>query len=61
MRAAFALLVDRRTYNFMRKLAVEIHTVYQTGFGGALLPPHVSLKQPFEITDLAQVEAFCAL
>ncbi len=58
MRAAFALLVDRRTYNFMRKLAVEIHTTHQTGFGGALLPPHVSLKQPFEITDLAQVETY---
>jgi len=30
MRVAFALLVDHKTHNFMRKLAVDIHTRYQT-------------------------------
>jgi 2'-5' RNA ligase len=42
----------------MRKLAVEIHTKYQMGLLGALLPPHVSLKQPFQVSDLAEVESY---
>jgi 2'-5' RNA ligase len=58
MRAAIALLVDHQIHNFMRKLAVEFHQRYETGFLGALLPPHISLKQPFQVTDLPAMEAY---
>jgi 2'-5' RNA ligase len=62
MKVAFALLVDHKVHNFMRKLAVDIHARYQTGFLGALLPPHISLKQPFQVSDLAGLERyFCKL
>lgn len=58
MRATFVLLTDRETQNLMRRLAVELDDRYQTGLAGCLLPAHVSLKQPFRITDLVTVEAF---
>jgi len=58
MRATFVLLTDWETQNFMRKLAVELDAQYQIGLSGCLLPAHVSLKQPFQITDLQAVETF---
>ena len=41
MRAAFALLVDHRVHNDMRKLAVDLHARYGTGLLAAVLPPHI--------------------
>jgi 2'-5' RNA ligase len=58
MKATFALLVDHNVHNFIRKLAVDIHAKYQTGFLASLLPPHVSLKQPFEVARLAKLVAY---
>jgi 2'-5' RNA ligase len=58
MRAAFALLVDHRVHNAMRKLAVEFHARYGTGLLAAVLPPHISLKQPFAVHDLAALETY---
>jgi 2'-5' RNA ligase len=58
MKAAFALLVDHTVHNFMRKLAVDIHTRYHVGFQASVLPAHISLKQPFQISSLADVEAY---
>jgi 2'-5' RNA ligase len=58
MKAAFALLVDHTTHNVMRKLVLDIHHVYGTGFGAAQVPAHITLKQPFEIADISLVEAY---
>lgn len=58
MKATFALLVDHEMHNLVRKLAVEVHQTYRVGLAGSQLPPHVSLKQPFSIPDLAAVEAY---
>jgi len=58
MKAAFALLFDHRVHNTVKKLAVEMHQKYRIGFAGSQLPPHVSLKQPFLISDLPAIEAF---
>jgi 2'-5' RNA ligase len=58
MKSAFALLVDTTVHNFMRRLAVDINERYRTGFKAAVLPPHISLKQPFQISSLAAVEAY---
>lgn len=58
MKATFALLASREAYNWVRKLAWEIHQTYRTGTLDVRLPPHISLKQPFAITDIAQIEAY---
>lgn len=58
MRATFALLLDGTVRNFISKLALEIHQKYHIGFAGVQLPPHVSLKQPFQIDDLPAVESY---
>jgi 2'-5' RNA ligase len=58
MNVGFALLVDQPTHNFMRKLAFELDRAYRTGLQAALLPAHVSLKQPFHADDLPAVESY---
>lgn len=52
MKAAFALLADDETHNLVRKLSWDIHQKYRTGIDVCRLPPHISLKQPFDIADL---------
>ena len=58
MRATFALLGDHNVHNFIRKLAVDIHSKYKTGLFASLLPPHVSLKQPFQVSNLPKLEEY---
>lgn len=58
MRAAFAVLANRETYNFVRKLVWHLHYQYRTGTIDARLPPHISLKQPFAVSDLDAVEEY---
>ena len=58
MKATFALLADWQTHNFVRKLAWDIHSKYGIGLDVTRLPPHVSLKQPFTINDLATLEEY---
>jgi 2'-5' RNA ligase len=52
MKATFALLADSETHNLVRKLSWDIHQKYRTGIDVCRLPPHISLKQPFEISDV---------
>lgn len=52
MKATFALLADSKTHNLVRKLSWDIHQKYRTGIDVCRLPPHISLKQPFDISDL---------
>ncbi|HEY86061.1 MAG TPA: 2'-5' RNA ligase family protein [Chloroflexi bacterium] len=58
MKVAIAFLLDHKIHNFMRSLAVDIHRQYPLGFSAASALPHISLKQPFPIADLAEVEAY---
>jgi len=58
MRAAFAFLLNDPIHNALRKLSVDVHHRYGMGLVGAQLPPHVSLKQPFRISDLPAIEAY---
>ncbi len=58
MKAAFALLVDHRVHNFMRQLAVDMNGRFKAGLRAARFPAHITLKQTFEISDLAVVEAY---
>ncbi len=52
MKATFALLADHEIHNLVRKLSWDIHQKYRTGIDVCRLPPHISLKQPFSISDL---------
>lgn len=58
MRAAFALLADQYMSNFVRKLAWDSHIKYRASVSACRLPPHVSLKQPFAISDLTSLERY---
>jgi len=58
MRATFALLANTEVHNVVRKLSWEIHQKYQTGTKHASLPPHISLKQTFSISDIAALEKY---
>jgi len=58
MKATFALLTDNCVYNYMRRVAYAINDEFQVGFYGAQLPAHISLKQPFIIDDIYQVEEY---
>lgn len=58
MKAAFALLADREIHNAVRKLSWTIHGKYHTGIDICRLPPHVSLKQPFNIANLDLLEEY---
>lgn len=58
MKATFALLANHKTHNVVRKLSWEFHQKYRTGTHHASLPPHVSLKQPFAVSDLPALEKY---
>lgn len=58
MKATFALLADNEIHNLVRKLAWDIHRKYRTGIDVCRLPPHISLKQPFDISDADSLSAY---
>jgi 2'-5' RNA ligase len=58
MKATFALLANTEIYNLVRKLSWDIHQQYRTGIDLCRLPPHISLKQPFEISELTPLENY---
>jgi len=58
VKATFALLANTETHNLVRRLSWDIHRKYRTGIDVCRLPPHISLKQPFEILDLNPLEEY---
>ena len=60
MKATFALLPDWDTQNLITALAWRLHLKHRTGLGVRRLPPHISLKQPFEIDDLGLLEEYAS-
>lgn len=58
MKATFVLLANPEVHNLVRKLSWEIHQKYRTGTRHAALPPHVSLKQPFGVSNLPALESY---
>lgn len=58
MKATFALLANNEIHNRVRKLSWEIHRTYRTGLDITRLPPHISLKQPFDMADLRPAEQY---
>ena len=60
MKATFALLADNQIHNLVRKLSWDIHQKYRTGIDVCRLPPHISLKQTFDIKDLDSLSDYMA-
>jgi 2'-5' RNA ligase len=58
MKATFALLANTEVHNLVRKLEWDIHQRYRIGTAHCHLPPHISLKQPFKVSDLVALEAY---
>ena len=58
MKVTFAFLANLEIHNLVRNLSWEIHQKYHTGLEVCLLPPHISLKQPFEISALSPLERY---
>ncbi|MCM1283256.1 MAG: 2'-5' RNA ligase family protein [Muribaculaceae bacterium] len=58
MKATIVLIADNDAENYGRKLMLEAHRYGKTGFEMARLPQHVSLKQPFVIPCLEDMERF---
>lgn len=58
MEAVFALLADLKIANLVRKIAWEVDQKHQTGLDAIRLDPHVSLKQPFMVSDFTRLEAY---
>lgn len=58
MKCTLAFLVDDTIHNYVRKKSIEINKIIKNGFLGSLLPPHISLKQPFAIDDIEIVEKY---
>lgn len=58
MKATFAFLTDNHIQNLVRKLTWDIHQKYRTGIDFCRLQPHISLKQPFNISDLEALSKY---
>lgn len=58
MKATIVLIADNDAENYGRKMMLEAHKHGGMGFEMARLPQHVSLKQPFSIQSLDDMEAF---
>lgn len=56
MKATFVLLADIEAENFGRKCMLEANRAGNIGFEMARLPHHISLKQPFKISNLEMLE-----
>lgn len=58
MKATIVLIADNNAENYGRRLMLEAHKYGKMGFEMARLPQHVSLKQPFAIPSLENMEVF---
>jgi 2'-5' RNA ligase len=60
VKATFAFLADNEIHNLVRKLSWDIHQKYRTGIDVCRLPPHISLKQTFDISNLDSLSDYMA-
>jgi 2'-5' RNA ligase len=58
MKATIVLIANDEIENYGRKLMLDAHKAGNLGFEMARLPQHVSLKQPFSIRSLEEMEEF---
>lgn len=58
MKATIVLIASNEIENMGRKIMLEAHQKGDLGFEMARLPHHVSLKQPFTINDIYEIERY---
>lgn len=58
MKVTIVLIADINAENYGRRLMLAAHRAGNVGFEMARLPLHVSLKQPFQIFSLEEMEDF---
>ena len=58
MKAAFALLADYETHNVIQKLTWQMFQRHGISLQASRLPPHVSLKQPFHISNISALDDY---
>lgn len=58
MKATIVLIANEEIENYGRRLMLDAHQAGNLGFEMARLPQHVSLKQPFSISNLREMEEF---
>lgn len=58
MKATIVLIADNKAANYGGKLMLKAHRLGNLGFEANRLPLHVSLKQPFSIASLDEMENF---
>lgn len=51
MKIGYGIMLDVATRNFIRQVQLELH--HQVGIGLARQPPHITIKSPFETTEIA--------
>jgi 2'-5' RNA ligase len=51
MKIGYGIMLDVASRNFVRRIQLELH--HQVGIGVARQPPHVTVKSPFEVTQIA--------
>ncbi len=56
VRLGYAILLPDDAHNTARRLAVDLYERYRPSNDGLLIPPHVTLKQPFETRELVRCE-----
>ena len=56
MKATIVLIANDEIENYGRKLMLDAHKAGNLGFEMARLPQHISLKQPFLIPNLEEIE-----
>lgn len=56
MKATIVLIADDEIENYGRKILLEAHRIGKVGFEMTRLPFHVSLKQPFVVPSLEEME-----
>ncbi len=58
MKATFVLLANYEADNLAKKILLEAHKIGRVGFESARIPSHISLKQPFKINSLEEIERY---
>lgn len=58
MKATIVLIADDEVENYGRKILLEANRIGKVGFEMTRLPFHVSLKQPFIVPSLEEMEGF---
>lgn len=58
MRLAYAILLPDDVHNLMRRAQAELYKAFRSPYESLALPPHITIKQPFEAVDITPHEDY---